>query len=97
MKVPVGIAEVLEKYYNYEDILTLIKSVYDLIQVARCWFKEYTNKTTLKAEFKQCKTYPSLLYRVNEIGTSIVILYIYKTLEIGYKPELVDTIECIKK
>ena len=85
-------AEVIEEYYTYEDILTLIKSIYCLVQVESFWFKEYTNKMTLKAGFKQCKTDPCLLYRVNELGTGLVIIYIFDTLAIGYKPSLMDTI-----
>ena len=67
------------------------------MQAARCWFKEYIKIVTLKVGFKQCKNYPSILYRVNETGTAIVIVYVYDTLEIRDKPALMDTIECIKK
>ena len=38
-----------------------------------------------------------LLYRVNELGNSIVVVYVYETLEIGDKPALMGVIECIKK
>ena len=81
----------------YGDILTLIKYIYGTVQVARCWFKEYIKTITLKVWFKQYKTDPCLLYIVNELRTAIVILYVDDTLEIGYKPSLMDTIECIKK
>ena len=39
MKISEGMAEVLEEYYIYEDILTLIKSIYGLLQASHCWFK----------------------------------------------------------
>ena len=70
---------------------------YGLVQAAGYRFKEYINKMTLKAGFKQCKTDPSLLWRVNKLETVIVIVYVYDTLEIGDKPTLMDTIECINK
>ena len=81
----------------YDDILTLIKYICGLIKSARCWFKEYIKTMTLNVGFKQCNTYPSLLYRVNELGNLIFIVYIDDTLTIGDKPSLVDMIELIKK
>ena len=81
----------------YKDILTLINPIYSLVQALTCWFKEYTNTMTVKAGFKQFNTYLCLLYRVNELGTAIIMVYVYDTLEIKDKPELIDTIEFIKK
>ena len=43
------------------------------------------------------KTDPCLLYRVNELGTVIFIVYVDYTLSIGDKLEFMDKIECIKK
>ena len=50
-----------------------------------------------KVGFKKTQTDPCLLYIVNELGTVIVIIYIDDTLVIGYKSELMDTIEFIQK
>ena len=52
---------------------------------------------TQKVLYKQCNTDPYLLYRVNNLLIEIVIIYIDDMLEIKVKPELMDTIECIKK
>ena len=57
-----------------EDILTLVKSIHGLVQAARFRFKEYIKKMTPKAGFKKCKDDTCLLYRVNELGTEIVIV-----------------------
>ena len=73
-------SEVLEEYYMYKDILTIIKSINDLVVSARFWFKEYIKTMTLKVGFKKCKTDPCLLYRVNKLGTAIVIVYKYDML-----------------
>ena len=81
----------------YKYILTLIKYIYSLVEAARYCFKGYINTMTLKAGFKQWKTDPCILWRVNKLETVIVIVYVYDTLEIGYKPALMDTIECINK
>ena len=74
-----------------------VKSIYGIVQAERFWFKEYINAMTQKAVFKQCNTDPCILYRVNELRTAIFIVYIDDTLEIGVRPALIDTIECIKK
>ena len=47
--------------------------------------------------FKQIKTDPCLLYRENNLGPEIFIVYVDYMLAIRYKPALMDTIECIKK
>ena len=52
---------------------------------------------TLKAGYKKCKTEPCLLYRINELGNVIFILYKDDTLKIGDKPASVDTTEYTKK
>ena len=76
----------------YKDILTLIKYNYDLLQAENLWFKVYIKTTTLKSGFKQCKTDSFLLYRVNKLGTVIVIIYIYDMLEMGDKPAFMNMI-----
>ena len=81
----------------YEDILTLVKFIYIIIQEAHWWFKEYINAMTLVARFKPINTDLCILYKANELGTAIVVAYADDTLAIGDKPELMDTIECIKK
>ena len=52
MKVPEGMAEVLEEYYMYEYILTLIKYIYGIILESRCWFKHYIKTMTQKVVYK---------------------------------------------
>ena len=89
--------KLIEEYYTYEYILTLIKSTHGLVQAARFLLKEYINTMTLKAGFKQWKTNTCLLYRANELGTEIFILYVYGTLAIRDKLALMDMLERIKK
>ena len=83
MKIPLGMAEVLEGDNTYEGILKLIKSIYSLVQASRCWFKEYTNTVTPKSMLKKFKTDTCLLYRLDELGTDIFIIYANDTLAIG--------------
>ena len=82
MKLPEGMAEVLEKYYTYKYILTLIKYIHSIIQTDSCWFKEKIKTMTFKLGLKQCKTDICLLYVVNELVNVVVIICIYDTLEI---------------
>ena len=35
-KITEGISEVIEEHYMYRDILKLIKSIYGIVQAARC-------------------------------------------------------------
>ena len=89
--------EVLEYYYTYNDILTLIKYIYSIVQTESCWLKKKIKTMNLKVGLKQCKTDNCILYRVNELGAVIVNAYVDGTLEIGDKSELMHTIEYIKK
>ena len=75
----------------------LLKYIYGLIHAERLQFKEYIKTMTLKAGYKKCKTEPCLLYRINELGNVIFILYKDDTLKIGDKPASVDTTEYTKK
>ena len=52
---------------------------------------------TLKTGFKQCKTDPCLLYRLNELRTLIVIVYLDGMLEIIDNPSFMNPFESIKK
>ena len=77
--------------------MTLIKSIYGFVKAEYLWFKEYIKTKNLKVGLKQCKINPCLIYRVNELRTTIVVVYIDDKLVIGEKPKLMDTIECTKK
>ena len=90
-------AEVLEEYCMYKDILKLIKSIYGIVQAEHFWFKEQIKTTTLKAGLKQFNNDTCLLYRLNELRTVIVIVYVDNTLEIGEKTALMNKIKRVKK
>ena len=70
-------SELLEENYTYKDILTLTNFIYGFVQKKLCWFKEYINTVTLKSGLNKCKTYNFIIYRVNELRTSIFIVYLY--------------------
>ena len=84
--------EAIKEKSIYENILGLIKCIYSLVQAARHWFKEYINTTTLKTLIKKCKLDPCLLYRLNELGTTISVIYVDDTLELEEELSLVHTL-----
>ena len=65
MKISEGVSEVLEEHYTYKYILTIIKSIYGIVQAAHFLFKEYINTMNLKVVLKQYKTGTCLLCRFN--------------------------------
>ena len=77
--------------------MTLIKYIYGLLQEAHLWFKEYIKTVKLKSGLKQRNNDPCILYRVNEIWTEIIIVYVDDTLVIVDKQALIDTIEFTNK
>ena len=81
MNIPERMSEVIEEHCIYENILTLTKYIQGLLKSAYFWFKEYIKTMTLKAVFKKWITDPIILYRVNEIRTLIVTIYVDYTLE----------------
>ena len=48
MKIPELMIESTEEKYTYRYILTLIKSIYSLVQASNFRIKEYINTMTLK-------------------------------------------------
>ena len=46
----------------YEDILTLIQSIYSILQEEDFWFKECIKKMNPKKRSKQYNTDPCMLY-----------------------------------
>ena len=47
---------------------------------------------TLKVGWKNWNIDTCLLWRLNETDTDVVIIYVYDILEIGDKPEFMDTV-----
>ena len=84
--------EVLEENYIYKYILTIIKSIYGLVQASLFWFNYYTNTMNLKVVFNKNKTDPCLLYRINELGPVIVNSYVHNMLSIRDKLAFMDTV-----
>ena len=72
--------------------MALINPVYGITQEEHFWSKEFIKTMALKAEFIHFRADSCILYRLNELGTEVFMVYINGTLEIVYQPELMDTI-----
>jgi len=86
MEIPSGYKEV------YQDpgkgtVLKLQMAMYGLVQAARQWFKCLSD-VLISLGFKPCESDPCLMYRVNENGLCIILMYIDDNLIIGSNKEI---------
>ena len=85
MKSPVGMEEI-ELGSSSEDCYQLVKGIYGLCQAARQFQKNFVD--TAKKEpfgFKVSPADPCMLFKENELGVCIIIMYVDDMLIIGKK------------
>ena len=88
MKIPEGYDEVINKDVDKEDCLILLEVIYGLVQAARqCW-KKIVDKMQAGG-FQLSEADPCMLYKEDERGVCIIIIYIDDMLIIG-KEEVID-------
>ena len=88
MKIPEGYDEVISKDVDKQDCVILQKAIYGLVQAARQFWKRIVDKMQ-EGGFQLSEADPSMLYREDERGICIIIIYIYDMLIIG-KEEAID-------
>ena len=88
MMVPEGYDEVINKDVDKEDCLILQKAIYGLVQAARQFWKKNVDKMQ-EGGIQLSKADPCMLYKEDEKGICIIIIYIDDMLIIG-KEELID-------
>ena len=88
MKIPEGYDEVISKDVDKEDCLILQKAIYGLVQAARQFWKKIVDKMQ-GGGFKLSEADPCMLYKEDEKGVCIIIIYIDNMLIIG-KEEVID-------
>ena len=89
MKSPVGMEEI-DPGSSSVDCLQLLKGIYGLCQAARQFWKKFVN--TAKKEsfgFQVSPADPCMLFKQNELGICIIIMYVNDMLIIG-KKELIQ-------
>ena len=90
MKSPVGMEEI-DPGSSPEDCYQLLKGIYGLCQAARQFWKKFVN--TVKQEpfgFQVCPADPSMLFKENELGVCIIIMYVDDMLIIGKMEQIQD-------
>ena len=88
MKSPIGMEEI-DPGSSPEDCYQLKKGIYGLCQAARQFWKKFVD--TIKQEsfgFQVSPTDPCMLFKENELGICIIIMYVDDMLIIGKKSKL---------
>ena len=88
MKIPEGMMNVINKDVDKKDCLILQKAIYGLVQAARQFWKKIVDKMQ-EGGFQLCEADPCMLYKEDERGVCIMIIYIDDKLIIG-KEEAID-------
>ena len=97
MKSPVGMEEI-DPGSSSEDCYQLLKGIYGLCQAARQFWKKFVK--TVKQEpfgFQVSPADPCMLFKENEVGICIVIMYVDDILIIGKKEQIQDFASKIQK
>ena len=90
MKSPVGMEEI-DPGSSSEDCYELIKGIYGLCHSARQLWKKFGN--TVKQEpfgFQVTPADPCMLFKENELGVCIIIMYVHDMLIIRKKEQIQD-------
>ena len=97
MKAPVGMEEI-DPGSSPEDCYQLLKGIYGLCQAARQSWKKFVN--TAKQEpfgFQVSPADPCMLFKENELGVCIIIMYVDDMLIIGKKEQIQEFATKIQK
>ena len=90
MKSPIGMEEI-DAGSSPEDCYQLKKGIYGLCQAARQFWKKFVD--TIKKEsfgFQGSPADPYMLFKENELGICIIIMYVDDMLIIGKKEKIQD-------
>ena len=97
MKSPIGMGEIAPGSSS-EDCYQLLKGIYGLCQAARQFWKKFVN--TVKQEpfgLQVSPADPCMLFKENELGVCIIIMYVDDMLIIGKREQIQDFASIIKK
>ena len=92
MKIPEGDDEVINKDVDKEDCLILQKAIYGLVQVARQFWKTIVDKVQ-DGCFQLSEADPCMLYKEDERGVCITIVYIDDMLSIGKEDAAIKVLQ----
>ena len=95
MKIPTGYKEVYADAGN-ENILVLKMAMYGLVQAARQWFKHLSD-VLITLGFNPCESDPCLMYRIDEEGLCIILMYVDNNLIVGSRKAIDNATKEIKE
>ena len=97
MKSPIGMEEI-DPGSSSEDCYQLLKGIYGLCQAARQFWKKIVNTTKQEPlGFQVSPADPCMLFKENELGVCIIIMYVDDMLIIGKKEQIQEFASKIQK
>ena len=97
MKSPVGMEEI-DPGSSSEDCYQLVKVIYGLCQGARQFWKKFVDTAKRKSfGFQLSPADPCMLFKQNELGICIIIMYVDDMLIIGKKEQIQEFTTKIQK
>ena len=95
MKIPEGYHEVINKDVEKENCLILQKPIFGLVQAARQFWKKIVDKMQGRG-FQLSEADPCMLYKEDERGVCMIIIYIDDMLIIGKEEAIDDAIKVLQ-
>ena len=97
MKSPVGMEEI-DPGSSSEDFYKLFKGVYGLCQAARQFWKKFVNTAKMESfGFQVSPAVPCMLYKQDELGICIIIMYVDDMLIFRKKEQIQEFTNKIQK
>ena len=81
MEIPTGYIEVYQDP-GKDTVLKLQMTMYGLVQAAQQWFNRLS-EILITLRFTPCESDPCIMYRVNENGLCIILMYVDDNLIVG--------------
>ena len=95
MNIPEGYSEMINEDVDKEACLILKKAIYGLVQAARQFWKKIVDKMQ-EGGFQLSKADPCILYKEDEKGICIIIIYIDDMLIIDKEEAIDDAIKVLQ-
>ena len=89
MKSPIGMEEI-DPGSSPEDCYQLKKGIYGLCQAARQFWKKFVDTIKKEPLDSQLVQHTCLLFKENDLGICIIIMYVDDMLKIGKKEQVED-------
>ena len=95
MTIPEGYAEYVEPFEE-KEALRLEKAIYGLVQAAKQFFKKIQD-SLVQAGFKSSEADPCLVYKEDQIGVCIMLIYIDDMLIVGTTEAVNEAIQILQQ